>query len=145
MQFNGADLKGIRIAGADLSYGVFDCAQLQRADLRNVRLQDAWLREADVSGSLMGGVQFGELPSLSYAGPVFACQYSPDGQCLAITEGFRIDLYNTSTFRKVHSFNGHDSLVLVLTLFPVACKASQSLEASLFLSGGFLKGEKNII
>ena len=38
-----------------------------------------------------------------------------------------------------------NSLVLVLTLFPVACKASQSLEASLFLSGGFLKGEKNII
>ncbi len=28
VQFNGADLKGIRIPGADLSYGVFDTAQL---------------------------------------------------------------------------------------------------------------------
>jgi hypothetical protein len=38
-QFIGADLKGIRIPGADLSYGVFDSTQLQNADLRKVNLR----------------------------------------------------------------------------------------------------------
>jgi hypothetical protein len=35
VQFNSTDLRNIRIAGADLSYGVFDSVQLQESDLRN--------------------------------------------------------------------------------------------------------------
>ncbi len=34
VQFNNKDLKAIRVPGANLSYGVFDSAQLQGADLR---------------------------------------------------------------------------------------------------------------
>ncbi|KAG0244123.1 hypothetical protein BGX31_009775 [Mortierella sp. GBA43] len=38
VRFNGADLKGIHVPGADLSHGFFDSADLQEADLRKVKL-----------------------------------------------------------------------------------------------------------
>jgi len=41
--FSNQDLNDVRISGADLSYGVFDYAQFQRADLSMVNLQGAWL------------------------------------------------------------------------------------------------------
>ncbi|KAF9571151.1 hypothetical protein EC968_000954 [Mortierella alpina] len=47
--FNGADLRGIKIPGADLSNGYFDSAQLQGADLRDTNLRSVWLRQADLS------------------------------------------------------------------------------------------------
>ncbi|KAF9122192.1 hypothetical protein BGX30_002143, partial [Mortierella sp. GBA39] len=62
--FNGADLKGIQIPGADLSGGQFDSAQLQGADLTDVILSRSWLRQADLSGTRLEGVRFGELPWL---------------------------------------------------------------------------------
>ncbi|KAG9061374.1 hypothetical protein KI688_007352 [Linnemannia hyalina] len=38
IRFNGADLQGIKVPGADLSYGQFDSTQLQGADLMGVDL-----------------------------------------------------------------------------------------------------------
>ncbi|KAF9345559.1 hypothetical protein BGX26_002987 [Mortierella sp. AD094] len=64
VQFNRADLRGIKIPGANLSNGVFDSAQLEGADLRNVNLRKVWLRKANLSGAQMTGAQFGELPFL---------------------------------------------------------------------------------
>ncbi|KAG0217917.1 hypothetical protein BGX31_000093, partial [Mortierella sp. GBA43] len=66
VQFNSADLRGIRIPKADLSYGMFDSAQLQGADLRQVNFLGSWLRQADLTNALMTDVQFGELPSLKH-------------------------------------------------------------------------------
>ena len=63
-RFNDADLKDIRIPGADLSYGDFDSAQLQGADSRNTTLRNVWLHQADLSSSQMVGVKFGEYPHL---------------------------------------------------------------------------------
>ncbi|KAF9362805.1 hypothetical protein BGX34_005462 [Mortierella sp. NVP85] len=62
VQFIGLDLRGIRIPGADLSYGVFHSVRLQKADMREVNLRGAWLRQTDLSGADVTGVQFGELP-----------------------------------------------------------------------------------
>ncbi|KAF9907920.1 hypothetical protein BX616_000302, partial [Lobosporangium transversale] len=53
--FIKADLRGVQIPGADLSYGVFEYAQLQGADLRKVKLRSCWLRETDLSGAKMTG------------------------------------------------------------------------------------------
>ncbi|KAG0304568.1 hypothetical protein BGZ97_001423, partial [Linnemannia gamsii] len=66
--FHGADLCGIKIPGADLSYGQFDYAQLQGADLTGVNLSGIWLRKADLSRAQLEGVQFGELPYLKVEG-----------------------------------------------------------------------------
>ncbi|KAF9536998.1 hypothetical protein EC957_009057, partial [Mortierella hygrophila] len=62
VRFNGADLRGIRIPGADISGGEFDSAQLQEADLTDVNLTKSWIRQADFTNARMERVQFGELP-----------------------------------------------------------------------------------
>ncbi|KAF9350341.1 hypothetical protein BGX34_001272, partial [Mortierella sp. NVP85] len=82
VQFIGVDLRGIRIPGADLSYGVFDSVQMRETDMRNVNLRGAWLRQTDLSGADVTGVQFGELPYLTMCGIVQSCIFSPDGESL---------------------------------------------------------------
>jgi hypothetical protein len=49
VQFIGADLQGIRIPGADISFGVFDSAQLRGADLRDANLRNVWFHLVDLS------------------------------------------------------------------------------------------------
>ncbi|KAK3809342.1 MAG: LOW QUALITY PROTEIN: WD40-repeat-containing domain protein [Benniella sp.] len=107
-QFIGADLRGVRIPGADLGYGVFDSAQLQNADLRKVNLRGVWLRQTDLSGAQMTGVQFGELPYLSEDNSVRSCAYSPDGKSFAV--GFyngNISVYSTSNWERSRKLSGH--------------------------------------
>jgi hypothetical protein len=65
VQFIGTDLRGVRIPGADLSYGMFDSVQLEEANMRKVSLRGAWLRQTDLSRADMTGAQFGELPYLA--------------------------------------------------------------------------------
>ncbi|KAG0312666.1 hypothetical protein BGZ97_010972 [Linnemannia gamsii] len=44
-----ADLRGIKIPGADLTGGQFDSADFREADLSDVNLRKAWLRQANFS------------------------------------------------------------------------------------------------
>ncbi|KAF9151492.1 hypothetical protein BG015_006591 [Linnemannia schmuckeri] len=99
VSFNGADLRGIKIPGADLSEGQFDSAQLQGADLTGANLSRSWLRQADLSNAQLGNVQYEELPYLEMEKPVWSCAYSPDGTLLSAGL-FKGDLviYNTSTW-----------------------------------------------
>ncbi|KAF9119176.1 hypothetical protein BGW39_000495, partial [Mortierella sp. 14UC] len=101
--FHGADLRGIKISGADLSGGQFDYAQFQGADLRDVSLAGSWLRQADLSNVQMEGVRFGESPYIEVDSVVYACAYSPDGKMLAV--GLRevgLEFYDTTTWRRTH-------------------------------------------
>ena len=99
VEFIGADLQGIRVPGADISFGMFDSAQLQGADLRQADLHGAWLREANLSQVQMAGVQFGELPFLHHICTVSFCMYSPDGKTLAaVLDNGMINLYSTATW-----------------------------------------------
>jgi len=112
VQCIGVDLRGIRIPGADLSYGVFDSVQLQEADMRNVNLSGAWLRQTELSGADMTGVQFGELPYLPIYNSVHSCIFSPDGESLAVgVESGVIFVYSTSNWRSIHTMMGHDGVV----------------------------------
>ncbi len=117
--FNGADLKGIQISGADLSFGIFDSAQLQGADLSNVNLRNSWLRGANLSGAQMAGVQFGEWPFLQVESHVLSCAYSPDGKTCAI--GLRngnISVYDTLNWEKIHTLEGHTGEVRSVVYSP---------------------------
>ncbi|KAK3823327.1 MAG: WD40-repeat-containing domain protein [Benniella sp.] len=108
IQFNGADLRGIRIPGADLSFGGFEAAQLQDADLRQVTLRSAWLRQADLSRAQMTAVQFGELPFLKEDSQVMTCAYSPDGEALALgLDSGEIKVYSTSSWEHIQMLTGH--------------------------------------
>jgi len=96
VKFDGADLRGIRIPRADLSYGAFDSAQLQDADLRKVNLRGVWMRQADLSRAQMTGVQFGELPFLTEDDEAKSCAYSPDGKLFAVgLENGDVSVYTT--------------------------------------------------
>ncbi|KAF9347874.1 hypothetical protein BGX34_002825, partial [Mortierella sp. NVP85] len=109
VQFNGADLRGIRIPRADLSYGVFDSAQLQGADLRKVNLRGIWMRQADLSGAQMTSVQFGESPFLTFESEVHSCAYSPDGKSFVVYLGNgNLEVHATSNWKRTRTLSGLD-------------------------------------
>jgi len=109
VKFHGADLRGIRIPGADLSYGAFDSAQLQDADLRKVNLRGIWMHQTDLSRAQMAGVHFGELPFFTENSDVLSCAYSPDGKTFAVGLGNGdVSVYTTSNWERILILN-HDS------------------------------------
>ncbi|KAF9957564.1 hypothetical protein BGZ65_001989, partial [Modicella reniformis] len=119
VQFNGADLQGIQIPGADLSYGVFDSTQLQDADLRKVNFRGVWLQQADLSRAQMTGTQFGEFPYLEQDSEVVLCTYSPDGTTLAVgLIESDITVYTTSTWEKLWTLSGHTEAIEAIVYSP---------------------------
>ncbi|KAG0222413.1 hypothetical protein BGX31_009165 [Mortierella sp. GBA43] len=119
MQFNFTDLRGIKIPGADISCGVFDSAQFQGADLRQVGLQGTWLRNADFTNAQMASTQFGELPYLDNREGGFGCAFSPDEMTLSIgTRSGTINVYSTSTWERVKELIGHPSSAFSIAYSP---------------------------
>ncbi len=119
VQFNGADLQGVQIPGADLNQGVFDSAQLQGADLRKVKLRNSWLRQANLTGAKMAGAQFGELPFLEEKSLVRVCTYSPDGKTCAVGLGDgTISVYDTLTWKKLHTLSEHTNEIYGVVYSP---------------------------
>jgi len=117
--FIGVNLKNIRIPGADLSYGMFDSANLQDADLRKVTLRGAWLRNADLRGAQMSGIQFGELPFIKEDTKVWSCAYSPDGTSLAASlDNGVINIYSTSNWEQTRTLAGHKGMVRGIMFSP---------------------------
>ncbi|KAF9343105.1 hypothetical protein BGX26_006255, partial [Mortierella sp. AD094] len=112
VQFNGADLRNIKIPRADLSFGVFDSAQLEGADLRKANLRNIWMRQANLRGAKMDGVLFGELPFLQEDGGVLCCAYSPDGEIYSAgLDSGNIHLYETTNWNRIHTLAGHSGSV----------------------------------
>ena len=102
VSFNGADLRRIKIPGADLTEGQFDSAQFQGANLTGADLSRSWLRQVDLSGAQLKDVRFGELPSLEMKSSVSSCAYSPDGKMLAAGLGMvGLDIYSTTSWTRV--------------------------------------------
>lgn len=119
VHFVDEDLQGIQIPGADLSYGVFDSANLQGADLRKVSLRGVWLRQADLSWAQMSGVQFGGLPFLTEDCEVLSCAYSPDGKSFAVgLSSGNTTLYSTSSWERIRSWACHTDGVRCVVYSP---------------------------
>ncbi|KAK3816620.1 MAG: WD40-repeat-containing domain protein [Benniella sp.] len=119
VQFNNADLRGIQIPHADLSYGMFDSAHLQGADLRHVDLRGAWLRKANLGDTQMTGVQFGELPFLKHESQVSLCAYSSDGKTFAVgLDDGMIKVYSTSDWWTLWTLEGHRDRVTNMVFSP---------------------------
>ncbi|KAF9348522.1 hypothetical protein BGX34_002428 [Mortierella sp. NVP85] len=103
-QFNGVDLRGIRIPHADLSYGMFEEAQFEGADLSYADLR---------------GVQFGELPYLNLGNKVWVSVYSPDGTTMAIgLHNGKITMYSTSNWEPLWSSQEHSKEVVSISYSP---------------------------
>ncbi|MCX8565512.1 MAG: WD40 repeat [Glomeribacter sp. 1016415] len=154
VQFNGKDLQGIRIRGADLSYGVFDSAQLQGADLSQVKLRNSWLHRANLSGAKMKGVWFGEWPYLKEKYTVSSCIYSPDGKACAVGlyDG-AISVYATSNWEKIGTLKGHTNSVRSVVYSPSGYQIASGSEdntvrlwnAQTGKAGLILEGHINVV
>ncbi|KAF9084357.1 hypothetical protein BGX29_002592, partial [Mortierella sp. GBA35] len=117
--FNEADLRGIRVPGADLSGGQFDSAQLQGADLVGADFTRTWIRQVNFSNTRMEGVRFGELPFMEEDTTVIACAYSPDGKTFASAlEDHTIKLYDTTAWKMIRQFRGHTSTISSIAYSP---------------------------
>ncbi|KAG0016805.1 hypothetical protein BGZ80_008932, partial [Entomortierella chlamydospora] len=126
-QFNGADLKGIQIPRADLSGGQFYSAQLEGADLRKTNLRNIRLNKANLSKAQMAGVQFGEWPYLQEIEEMSCCEYSPDGKsCIFGLEDGAIILYDTSTWTKTNTLQGHTEKVWSVKYSPSSHQIASS-------------------
>ncbi|KAF9899123.1 WD_REPEATS_REGION domain-containing protein, partial [Linnemannia zychae] len=131
VRFNGENFQDIRIPGANVSGGQFDSAQLQNADLTGVNLTRSWIRQANFSGAMMKGVQFGELPYLKelkdhqimgiFVTLLFT--YSPDGKAFAVgsNDGL-IRIFETTTWEKTHIYQAHSKSVADLKYSPCSNK-----------------------
>ncbi|UUM21289.1 pentapeptide repeat-containing protein [Mycoavidus sp. SF9855] len=115
VQLNNRDFSGIRVPGADLSYGVFDDTQFQGADLRNVKWYRARLAGVNLERADLKGLRLGERPALQMENEVKACSYSLDGRWLAVTESKYIYLYETENLQKVHTYTSHEDPVHSIT------------------------------
>ncbi|KAF9123078.1 hypothetical protein BGW39_009290, partial [Mortierella sp. 14UC] len=100
-RFNGRDLRGIRIQGADLTGGCFDNANFKGANLKDVTFFSAWLRQANFKGASMSGVRFGEGLYLEGSAMVLCCAYSPNGEYLVVSFNTgKIVVYDTKRWNK---------------------------------------------
>ncbi|KAF8958122.1 hypothetical protein BGZ46_002036 [Entomortierella lignicola] len=117
VSFSNQDLRKIQVPSADMSFGFFDSAQLQGADLRRTNFQSVWLRQANLTQTRMEGVRFGEWPTLSDAKMSSAFAYTPDGKMfVAGAEQGEIILYNASTWAILATLEGHDRAVTHLVV-----------------------------
>ncbi|KAG0043664.1 hypothetical protein BGZ83_011144, partial [Gryganskiella cystojenkinii] len=117
--FNRVDLNNIKIRGADLSYGLFDSAQMQGADLRQVKMRSIWLRQANLNKTQMEGVEFGEWPYLSVQSVPRCCAFSPDGnKCVIGHDDGSILVYDTTTWENLLNLQGHTKLVASIVYSP---------------------------
>lgn len=118
VSFSGENLQSIRIRGADLSYGLFDSANMQRADLRDVKVTNTWLRKANLTGTCLEGIKLGELPYIKDKTGVKVCSYSPDGRWFAVASGNDISIYETKTQQLNKRLVGHKNIVTSITWCP---------------------------
>ncbi len=106
MSFSKMDLSGINIINGDLSYAIFDEANLQESNLQGGNFQGVWLRKANLNAANVKNVFWGELSSLEFDNPVYSCCYSASGRWLALTVGQDIRLFN-SDYKEMRTFKGH--------------------------------------
>ncbi|KAF9126089.1 hypothetical protein BGW39_006873 [Mortierella sp. 14UC] len=146
VRFNGMDLSGVRIPGADLSGGDFDSVQLAGANLMGVNFTRAWLRQANLTGARMENACFGELPYLRLLTGVNACAYSPDDKLFAIGfNGGALCLLRTDSWERVGDLAGHDWTVTSLAFSPNSRQLASASDDKLIklwdVTTGVLQGE----
>ncbi|KAF9425141.1 hypothetical protein BGZ76_003404, partial [Entomortierella beljakovae] len=111
VQFNGDDLSGVRIAKADLSYGVFDSTRFNNADLRKVNLRNVWFRKAEIGDAKMDGAFFGEHPYIYEDEHIEGCFYSPDGRRFALVlTNSNIKVYDISSWELINTLEGEEEI-----------------------------------
>ncbi|KAF9911790.1 hypothetical protein EC991_002092, partial [Linnemannia zychae] len=118
MRFSGADLRNIKIKGANLTGGEFDSADLRGADLSEVTFSKSWLRGARLEGARLANANFGE-HMLSLEDEPITAAYSPDGKHYAVVfERGSIGVYDTTTWEQTSTLDGFTSGIVSIAFAP---------------------------
>ncbi|KAF9147856.1 hypothetical protein BG015_010431 [Linnemannia schmuckeri] len=142
-RFNGADLRGIMIQGADLCGGQFDSANFEGANLSGVNLTKTWLRQANFDNTRMSGVQFGELPHLVLAkNSVVHIVFSYGGDLLTVsTERSIVVVFDTVTWTIIAAHPGGGAI----DISPTTRELAKGGKDSTVELGDILTGELRLV
>jgi WD40 repeat protein len=99
----GKDFRRIRIRFANLVGGNFDGCDFRDSDLRDVNISQAWLKNANLSGSCLDRLQTGELFSEELDSAVKACVFSPDGHHYVVMTKKSSIVYQTDTHKILYT------------------------------------------
>ncbi len=114
--FNGADLSYLYLNGANISGGYFDRANFEGSDLENVIMHRVWIREANLRGCNLKGIDFGEYPCFSFNNNVTDFIYRPDVNLLVVAIKNTVTLLNLETGEYISELKGHDSLIRTMSM-----------------------------
>ncbi|KAF9924567.1 U3 snoRNP protein [Linnemannia zychae] len=118
MLFNGADLRGLKIKGANLTGGCFDSADFRDSDLRNVIFDKCWMRQARFEGAQMSGVQFVErVMELDDAPCSTALSSRGDFYAIGFNHG-SIAIYSTSDWKLNNHIRDFPCSITPITFSP---------------------------
>ncbi len=111
--FNNQNLSEIKISGADISGGFFDQADLSAADLGHAQMRNVWLREANLDGSHLEGINFGEFPWYKQDNEVLCFDYREDLQRCVSVSGKDVILWDTDAVnaKLLKTLRGHSDVV----------------------------------
>ncbi|KAG0274692.1 hypothetical protein BGZ96_004140, partial [Linnemannia gamsii] len=119
MQFHSADLRSIKINGANLYGGGLDSADLRNSDLTGTILDKCCLSQARLEGARLQRARFGELPFVELIGVPTTSAYSLDGKLYAI--GFSngsITIFDTDNWKPIHSHQESSKSITALAFSP---------------------------
>lgn len=116
VSFNGADLRGIRVSGADLSGGYFDRADLSHADLQGCQLNRVWLRNARLANCQLVKANFGEYPYFTHPAFVRSIDYRPELNLLVTASGNNIYIWEIESGKCTQELKGHKGEVTSVSL-----------------------------
>ncbi|KAG0307425.1 Transducin (beta)-like 1 X-linked receptor 1, partial [Linnemannia gamsii] len=119
MQFNSADLRGIKIKGANLTGGKFDLADLRDADLTGTTLAGCWMRQANLQGTQLRKARFGELPPVELNGVPTTFARPLDGRFYAV--GFAngsITVFDAASWIPIHTHQESKESITALAFSP---------------------------
>ncbi|KAG0290642.1 hypothetical protein BGZ97_006130, partial [Linnemannia gamsii] len=139
MRFNSADLRDIKIKGANLTGGEFDSADLRNSDLRDVTFDKCWLRQVDFMGAQLEGAQFGEKP-LDLPDVPTTSAYSFDGTLYAVgfTNG-SITVFDAVDWIPIHTHQESKKSITALAFSPKGDLLSFGNRIGLLKSWNFAK------
>ncbi|KJU82397.1 repeat-containing protein [Candidatus Magnetobacterium bavaricum] len=122
--FAGHDLSGVRIPGADLSCAVLDGADLCGADICGVNFRQVFLRNTNLTGSRMDGVEFGEMPYLQgHSGYVRSVAISQDGtKIVSGSDDNTVKVWDMTNGSMINTLQGHSGYVPSVAISPDGTK-----------------------
>ena len=113
--FRELNFSEVSIPEAYLSHGKFESTNFSGANLAGVNFTKAWLKDTDFTGANLSDTKFGVLPDLKFDKTIRCCEFSQNGQRLAVALGREIVIFEKNPaetfFRETRTIRGHNNAI----------------------------------